>query len=411
MRGGHSAVSYPGAVPDDLIYLDFNASTPCDPRVLEAMLPFLSADYGNPASRTHRSGQRAFAALEDARARVAQVLGASSAAEIIFTSGATEANNLAIKGSAEATAARGRHLITQATEHASVLSPLRYLAGRGWKLTVLGVDADGRIRLDELAAAIRPDTVLVSLMLANNETGTIQPVRKAASIVGATGAMLHCDAAQGPGKIPMDVAELDVDLLTVSAHKLYGPKGIGALYRARRVWQQGLRPQLHGGDQEEGLRSGTPNLAGAVGLASALELAASELPREAARQAELRDRLESRICDRLEGCTVLGDLSHRLPNTANLAFAGVEGNALLVSLPDLAVSSGAACTADRPEPSPVLRAMGVPRALAAASIRFSLGRPTTKEDVERAAARVVEEVTRLRSLARSRRRRPAGGFR
>jgi cysteine desulfurase len=389
-------------VPADVIYLDYNASTPCDPTVLDAMLPFLGSEYGNPASRSHRPGQAAFAALENARATVASSLGAASAAEITFTSGATEANNLVLKGIAEAIAGRGRHLITQATEHASVLAPLRYLADRGWRLTVLGVDAGGRIRLDELAAELRSETALVSLMLANNETGTVQPVSEAAEIVHHRGALLHCDAAQGPGKLTVDTADLGADFVTVSAHKVYGPKGIGALWCSRRA--PSLRPLLHGGGHEDGRRSGTPNLPGAVGLAAALELAAGELPDEATRLAGLRDLLERRIVEQLDGCSVNGDLQHRLPNTSNLAFGGVEGTAIIVSLADLAVSSGSACTSSHPEPSPVLRAMGLPRALAAASIRFSLGRQTTAEEVERAAERVVTEVRRLRTLPRSVRR-------
>ncbi len=340
------------------IYLDYNASTPCDPRVVDAMLPFFGEIFANPASRSHRPGQRAFAALEEARARTAAALGARSATEITFTSGATEGNNLVLVGVARALELRGRHLLTQATEHAAVLEPLRALERQGWELTLLGVDREGRLRLDELAAALRPDTALVSLMLANNETGTIQPVAEAAALAHQQGAVLHCDAAQGPGKIPVDAAALAVDFLTVSAHKVYGPKGVGALYRARRTPAFRLPALLCGGGQEEGLRSGTPNLPGAVGLAAALEIAAGDVAAEMERLGGLRDRLERRILEGIDGCSVNGARDHRLPGTTNISFAGVDGNALLASLPDLAVSSGSACTSAAPEPSAVLRAMG-----------------------------------------------------
>jgi cysteine desulfurase len=384
---------------DDPVYLDYNASTPCDSRVVEAMGPYLAEVFANPASRSHRAGQRAFAALEETRARVATALGARSATEIVFTSGATEGNNLAVAGAARAAEARGRHLVTQATEHAAVLEPLRALEREGWELTVLGVDREGRIRLDDLEAALRTDTTLVSLMLANNETGTLQPVAEAAAVIREAGALLHCDAAQGPGKVVMDVNALGVDLLTVSAHKVYGPKGSGALYRRRRHPALRLPPQLYGGGQEEGVRSGTPNLPGAVGLATALELAAGDLEAEATRLSGLRDRLEGRILSALDGCIVNGCSDSRLPQTSNISFSGVDGSALLASLSDLAVSSGSACTSSTPEPSVVLRAMGVSRRLAAASIRFSLGRPTTVDEVDLAADRVISEVTRLRSMA------------
>lgn len=388
----------------EIVYLDTNASTPCDPAVLEQMLPFLGRECGNPASLSHRPGQRAAAALDDARARVAHAVGAASAAEITFTSGATEANNLAIAGVAEAAGTAGRHLVTQATEHPSVLEPMRRLAAGGCALTVIGVDRRGRVRLDELEAALRPATVLVSLMLANNETGTIQPVREAAALVRSHGALLHCDAAQGPGKLALDVVELGVDLLTVSAHKAYGPKGAGALYRSRRARRSGLRPCLVGGGQEDGLRAGTPNLPGAVGLAAALELAAARLAEDAARQCALRDLLERRLLERLDGCSVNGDPERRLPNTTNLSFDGVEGSALLASLvSSVAVSTGSACSATLPEPSPVLLAMGLPPALAAASLRFSVGRQTTEEEVEHAVEHVVHEVDRLRRLHARRR--------
>jgi cysteine desulfurase len=380
---------------DRVIYLDHNATTPCDPRVVEAMLPYFGDRAANPTSRSHRPGQEAASALEAARSTIDGLLGGRAPSEVVFTAGATEANNIALLGAAEALDGRGRHMVSQRTEHASVLAPLAELARRGWEITLVGVDAGGRVRLDELERALRDDTVLVSLMLANNETGVIQPVAEAAGLARRRGALMHCDAAQGVGKIAVDVGELDVDLLSLSAHKLYGPKGIGALWVRHRRPRIELARVIHGGGQEGGLRSGTPNVPGAVGFARALELCADD---EGGRVARLRDRLESAIFDALDEATVNGDLGHRLPNTSNLAFAGVEASALMVSLPDLAVSTGSACTSSQPEPSAVLRAMGLPRELASGSLRLSLGRDTTEAEVDRAAARIVEEVTRLRAL-------------
>jgi cysteine desulfurase len=384
----------------DVIYLDYNASTPCDPRVVEAMLPHLTETYANPSSRSHRPGRDAFTALENARAKVAQKLGARSPTEIYFTSGATEANNLALRGVAHARADRGRHLVTQVTEHPSVLEPLRWLRQNGWELTEVGVDENGRLRIDDLAAAIRADTVLVSLMHANNETGTLQPVRQAAALVHQHDALLHCDAAQSVGKVGVDLFDLDVDLLTLSGHKIYAPNGIGALWVRRTKPALKLHPLLLGGGHESGIRSGTPNLPGAAGLACALEIAVDALEAEGLEIANLRNRLEASVIGYLEDCTINGDTGHRLPGTTNLSFAGVEGNALLASLPDLAASSGSACTSGHSEASPVLLAMGVAPALARASLRLSVGRFTTSDDVDRAAQRIVEEVRRLRSLRR-----------
>jgi len=392
-----------GAV-DDVIYLDNNATTPCDPRVVEAMLPYLTERAANPTSRGHRPGRQAGEALEGARAAVDRLLGGRAASEVVFTAGATEANNLALIGAAETVASRGRHLVSQRTEHASVLEPLSVLARRGWRVTLVGVDADGRIRLDELAAAVGDDTVLVSLMLANNETGVVQPVAEAAELAHGHGALIHCDAAQGVGKVPVDVSVLGVDLLSLSAHKLYGPKGVGALWRRHRRPPITLAPVIFGGGQEGGLRSGTPNLPGAIGLARAMELAEEEASSEHDRIAGLRDRLEEAITAGVDGVRINGSHGDRLPNTSNLAFAGVEANALLASLPDLAVATGSACTSARPEPSAVLVAMGLPADLAAASLRLSLGRFTTAAEVDRAAERIVEEVTRLRALPKRMRR-------
>ena len=387
---------------NDVIYLDCNASTPCDPRVVEAMTPFFGGVFANPSSRNHGPGRDAFTALETARATVARCLGARSATEVVFTSGASEGNNLALIGAANALGDRRRHLVTQATEHPSVLEPLRWLERSGWELTVVGVDSEGRIRLDELEQAFRDDTALLSLMLANNETGTIQPVRGAAELAHRHGALLHCDAAQGAGKIEVDVNDLGADLLTVSGHKVYGPKGIGALYIRRRTPPLKLAPVIHGGGHEHGLRSGTPNVPGAVGLARALEIARDGLADEAARTAALRDRLEHRIREGVDNSIVNGSIAHRLPGTSNLSFDGIEGDALLASLPDLAVSTGSACASNHPGASPVLRAMGVSKALASASIRISLGRSTTEDEVGLAGQRIIDEVVRLRSISRRR---------
>jgi cysteine desulfurase len=384
----------------DVIYLDYNASTPCDPRVVEAMQPYFDKVWANPSSRNHQPGRGAFTALEAARNTVASALGARSATEIFFTSGATEANNLALIGAARSLAGRGRHLVTQATEHPSVLAVLRALRDQGWELSEIGVDHRGRIDLDVLESTLREDTVLVSLMLANNETGTLQPLGEAAKLIHARGALLHCDAAQGVGKLTLDLAELEVDLLSLSGHKVYAPKGIGALFVRRSSPRLELEPLIHGGGHEGGLRSGTPNLPGAVALARALEICRAELGEEKSRIAGLRDRLETSILGALEASTINGSFEHRLPGTSNISFAGVEGNALLASLPDLAVSSGSACTSSHPEASPVLLAMGVRPELAKASLRISLGRFTTVAEVDHAAGRIVEEVVRLRRLRR-----------
>jgi len=384
----------------EVIYLDYNASTPCDPRVVEAMQPFFGFIFANPSSRNHRPGREAFSALEDARSTVARLLGARSATEIVFTSGATEANNLALIGAAKTRADRRRHLVTQTTEHPSVLEVLRALQRDGWTLTEVGVDHEGRVRLDELEAALCDETALVSLMLANNETGTVQPVRKAAELAHARGALIHCDAAQGLAKIGINMAELGVDLLSLSGHKLYAPNGVGALYVRRSSPPLRLAPHIHGGGHEGGVRSGTPNLPGAVALARALEIADAELGEESLRIAALRDKLEKTIVEKVDDCTVNGSTEHRLPNTSNISFPGIEGNALLASLPDLAVSSGSACTSSHPDASPVLLAMGVRPELAKASLRLSLGRFSTGDEVEKAAPRIAEEVLRLRKLKR-----------
>lgn len=380
----------------ETIYLDFNATTPCDPRVIEAMQPYFSLEFANPASRHHGPGRASFMALEKARKTVAQSIGARSAAEIVFTSGATEANNLAIQGVMRTSATRSRHLITQATEHPAVLEVARQFENEGFDLTVLGVDRDGLVDPAAVAEAIRPDTVLISIMLANNETGVVQPVAEISKIARPHGIAVHCDAAQGVGKLPVDVGDLGVDLLSISGHKCYGPKGSGALYVRRQTPPLRLQPLMHGGGHEQGLRSGTVNLPASIGLATALSIAGEDFNRTTSLIGTLRDLLEERILDEISGAAVNGSGAIRLPNTSNLTFPGVDGEALMASLPDLAVSSGSACASVHPEPSHVLLAMGLPKALAAGGLRVSLGRPTTAEEIQRAAERITTEARRLR---------------
>jgi cysteine desulfurase len=375
------------------IYMDHNATTPVDPRVVEAMLPCLTEQFGNAASRTHAYGWAAAKLAEGARELLAAGIGAHPE-EIIFTSGATESNNLAIKG--VALARRGTHIVTCATEHKAVLDPCHALSRDGFVTTVLPVDALGRLDADRLAAALTKETAVVSVMLANNETGTLQPIPGIAAACRERGVPLHCDATQAVGKLPVDIDALGVDLLSFSAHKIYGPKGVGALYVRRRKPRLTLVPLLDGGGHEQGLRSGTLNVSGAVGFSRALEIALDDMPRESARLTELRDRLDDAIRSRLEGVTLNGHPTERLPNTVNLSFAGVDGAALLVGLKEVAVASGSACTSADPRPSHVLLAMGRSKELANASIRFSLGRTNTAHDVAIVADAVVREVTRLR---------------
>ncbi len=376
--------------------MDHNATTPVDPRVVEAMLPCFTERFGNPASMTHTYGWTAARLVERAREGIASGLGARPE-EVIFTSGATEANNLAIKGVAWALRRRGDQLVTVATEHRAVLDPCARLAREGFEVTVLPVDGLGRVTPEQVAAALTPRTVLVSVMLANNEIGTLQPVAAVAALCRERGVLLHTDATQAVGKVPVDVGALGVDLLSCSAHKIHGPKGVGALIVRRRRPRLRLAPLLDGGGHEDGMRSGTLNVPGIVGFATELELAVAELPSEPARLAGLRDRLRDAICARLEGVLENGDPSARLPNTLNLSFAGVDGAALLVGLKEVAVSSGSACTSAEPRPSHVLAAIGRPKDLAAASIRFSLGRSNTVAEVDLAADVVVREVERLRA--------------
>jgi cysteine desulfurase len=379
-----------------LVYLDYNATTPLDVRVLQAMNPYFTQVFGNAAS-AHAAGMIAKAAVEKARSQVAAIL-RSAADEIVFTSGATEANNLAIKGAAEANPA-GRHVVTQATEHKAVLDTCRALAARGWVVTVLSTDRNGLIDLNELTAAIRPDTAIVSIMWANNETGVIQPIRDIGKICRQRSVLFHTDATQAVGKVPIDVSSDQIDLLSLSAHKLYGPKGAGALYVRRGV---NLTIQMDGGGHERGMRSGTLNVPGIVGLGVACAVAREEMPAEAPRLKQLRDRLENGIRSQLDGVTINGSTEQRLPHCTNLSFAGINGEALLAGFDDVCVSSGSACTSAIKAPSFVLKAMGVPDDLAIASVRYSLGRMTTDKDVDRAIEKTVEIVNGLGSISLSR---------
>ncbi len=375
------------------IYLDNQATTRTDPRVVKAMLPYFDADYGNPSSGSHVYGWRAEEALELARERVAEGIGALDAREVIFTSGATESNNLALQGVIRAYASQGDHVIAQATEHPSVLAVLEAL---GTRVTILPVDRAGLVDPDALSKAITDRTVLASIMLANNEIGVIQPVAELAAICRERGVLFHCDAAQAVGKIPVDVEALKVDLLSFSGHKIYGPKGVGALYVADRRPRIKLEPLLYGGTQERGLRAGTVAVPLAVGLAEALSLCVDELEEEAKRVRGLRDALWLKISGELWGVEMNGDAVRRLPGNLNLLFEGLESEKLLIALRGFALSSGSACSSGSGEPSHVLLALGRSPAQARASLRFGLGRFNTVEQVQSAGRAVVEAVAGMR---------------
>lgn len=381
------------------VYLDYNATTPTAPEVVEAMAPYWNEVYGNAAS-VHRFGQEARGPVNRARMKVAELLGAASADEIIFTAGGSESDNLAIKGVAYARRDRGRHIITSAVEHPAVLAPCEWLADEGWDVTFLPVDACGVVEPDALAAALRDDTVLVSIMHANNEIGTIQPIKELARLAHDRGALFHTDAVQTAGKISVNVAELEVDLLSISAHKFYGPKGVGALYVRRGVE---LVPVIHGGHHEEGRRAGTHNTPGIIGLAKALELACALAVEESERLARLRDRLRDGILAKVPGAVVVGGRvpNGTMPNTLNVCFPGVDGEAVMLGLDmeGIAVSTGSACASGSTEPSHVLLACGVPPELARGSIRFSLGKYTTAEDIDRVLEVLPPIVSRLQAIS------------
>lgn len=384
----------------DEIYLDYNATTPCDPDVLAAMLPYLKELFGNPSSRQHKSGRAAFLALEQARKDIAQGIGARSSTEIIFTSGASEANNFLIKGMASTLCDQGRHIISQATEHPAVLQPLRSLNAQGFDVELLGVNSDGVIDLEALSKAIRPDTILLSIMAANNETGVLQPISDIAEILSKTKIHFHCDAAQALGKLPVNVQSLKVDSMSFSAHKCYGPKGMGALFLRR----ESTRPQplIEGGGQENGLRSGTSNVPGAVGMAKAVRMAGNRVVEDSGRIQGIRDLFEIQIRDMDLRSRVNGLGAPRLPNTSNISFHGIDGQALTASLSGFALSTGSACASSLEEISHVLKAMGLSPRNAGATLRISFGRHSTREDALQAAKKISSEVRRLRGNKRRR---------
>ena len=381
------------------IYMDHNATTPVAPEVFEAMRPFFVEQFGNAASRTHPFGWAAASAVEAARAQVAGLIGAKPE-EIVFTSGATEADNLALKGVAAAYRPQGTHLVTCKIEHHAVLDSCKRLEKEGLQVTYLPVDTDGLVDPGDVAKAITPKTILVSIMQANNEIGTIQPLAEIGRICRERGVLLHSDAVQAVGKIRCHVDELHVDLLSITAHKMYGPKGVGALYVRTGKPRVKLVAQLDGGGHEKGRRSGTLNVPGIVGLGKACELSGQVMAAEAECLTALRERLREGIVSRIPRVHLNGHAAKRLPGNLNLSFEGVEGESLLMSLKDVAVSSGSACTSDSLEPSYVLRALGLPNGLAHTSIRFGLGRGTTPEEVDYVVNRLAEEVARLRGLGR-----------
>ena len=380
------------------IYMDNHATTPVDPRVVETMLPYFSENFGNAASRNHAFGWKAEEGVEHAREQVAKLIGATPK-EIIWTSGATESNNLAIKGVAEMYREKGNHIITEVTEHKAVLDTCKRLEKYGYEVTYLPVQKDGRVNLDDVRKAITPRTILLTIMYANNEIGVVQPVAELGALAKEKGVFFHVDGVQAAGKIPVDVNKDNIDLLSLSGHKLYGPKGVGALYVRRRNPRVQLSPLIDGGGHERGMRSGTLNVTGIVGFGKACELCLEEMPVESARLRGMRDRLKDRIFSELDEVFINGSMTHRLPHNINISFAYVEGESMLMGINDVAVSSGSACTSATLEPSYVLKALGVGEDLAHTSIRFGLGRFNTDEEVDYVAARVVETVKRLRELS------------
>ncbi|PYT81928.1 MAG: IscS subfamily cysteine desulfurase [Acidobacteria bacterium] len=380
------------------IYMDNHATTPVDPRVLEAMMPYFTGKFGNAASRNHYFGWTAEEAVENARQQVASLINAT-AKEIIFTSGATESDNLMIKGIAEMFREKGNHIITQSIEHKAVLDTCKNLEKHGFEVTYLPVQRDGRISLDDLKAAIKPKTILITIMYANNEIGVINPIAEIGKMAKEHGIFFAVDGVQAVGKIPVDVQKDNIDLLAVSAHKIYGPKGVGALYVRRRNPRVQLSAIIDGGGHERGMRSGTLNVPGIVGLGKACEIAQKEMPEESVRLRGLRDRLKAGLESKLDEVYVNGSMEHRLPNNLNMSFAYVEGESLLMGINDVAVSSGSACTSATLEPSYVLKALGVGEDLAHTSIRFGLGRFNTQEEVDYVIDKMVQVVTKLRELS------------
>jgi len=371
------------------IYLDNHATTPLDPRVLEAMMPYLTNKFGNAASRNHSFGWQAEQAVETAREQVAKLIGAT-AKEIIFTSGATESDNLAIKGVAEMYREKGNHIITAVTEHKAVLDSCKHLEKDGRRVTYLPVKADGLIDLDDLRRAIEDKTILVTIMYANNEIGVLQPIAEIGEICKEKGVLFHCDAAQAVGKVPVNVIVDNIDLASISGHKIYGPKGVGALYVRRKNPRVQLSAQIDGGGHERGMRSGTLNVPGIVGLGKACEVAMQELPEESTRLAALRERLKKKLQSELDEILVNGSTEHRLPGNLNMSFLYVEGESLLMGINDIAVSSGAACTSAALEPSYVLKSLGLEDDVAHSSIRFGIGRFNTEAEIDYVVDNVVD---------------------
>jgi len=378
------------------IYLDYSATTPVDPRVAQKMIPFLTEHFGNAASRSHAFGWEAEKAVEEAREHVAALLNADSR-EIVWTSGATEGNNLAIKGAANFYKSKGKHIVTMKTEHKAVLDTVRELERQGFEATYLDPEQDGMLDLEKFKASLRPDTVLVSVMMVNNEIGVIQPVAEIGEICRAKGIIFHCDAVQAAGKIEIDLAKLKIDLLTVTAHKVYGPKGIGALY-VRRKPRVRIEAQIHGGGHERGLRSGTLATHQIVGMGEAFRIAKLEMAAESGHIRRLRDRLLAGFRD-MEEVYVNGNLEHRIPGNLNISFNFVEGESLIMAIKDVAVSSGSACTSASLEPSYVLRALGRSDELAHSSIRFTIGRFTTEEEIDYAVKLLRAKIGKLRELS------------
>jgi cysteine desulfurase len=380
------------------IYMDNHATTPMDPRVLEEMLPYFTDKFGNAASRNHSFGWAAEEGTETARERIAKLVGATTK-EIIFTSGATESDNLAIKGVAEMYREKGNHIITAVTEHKAVLDTCKRLEKYGYRVTYLPVQKDGLIDLDDLKRAIDDKTILVTIMFANNEIGVLQPVAEIGKLCHERGVIFHTDATQAIGKVPVDVIKQNIDLASISGHKMYGPKGVGALYVRRKNPRVQVSAIIDGGGHERGMRSGTLNVPGIVGLGKACAISLEEMPQESCRLAGLRNRLRDRIMGRLDETFINGSMEHRLPGNLNISFAYVEGESLLMGINDVAVSSGSACTSATLEPSYVLKALGTGDDLAHSSIRFGIGRFNTEAEVDYVADRVIETVERLRELS------------
>jgi cysteine desulfurase len=380
------------------IYMDYHATTPADPRVVEAMLPYFTQHFGNAASRNHPFGWEAEEAVDKARKQVADLIGAN-AKEIVFTSGATESDNLAIKGVAEMYREKGNHIITAVTEHKAVLDTCKRLEKYGYRVTYMPVQKDGLVDLDDLKRAMDDKTILVTIMYANNEIGVIQPVVEIGKLCHERGVIFHTDATQAIGKVPVDVVKQNIDLASISGHKMYGPKGVGALYVRRKNPRVQVSAIIDGGGHERGMRSGTLNVPGIVGLGKACAIAQEDMPQESCRLAGLRNRLRDRIMGKLDEVYINGSMDHRLPGNLNISFAYVEGESLLMGINDIAVSSGSACTSATLEPSYVLKALGTGDDLAHSSIRFGIGRFNSEAEVDYVADRVIETVERLRELS------------